>query len=182
MNLLEMLLSNSSAIGQVAKQFDLPPGQTESVMGQLVPVLARALQKNTSGQGGLDSLTKALQRGNHGQYFDSPNTVTQATSIDDGNSILGHLLGNKDVSRGLAGHAAEQTGISSGLIKKMLPMVAALAMGALSKKSSQGGTGSFLAPAAAAGGGSLLNSFLDADKDGSIADDLLSMAGKMLTS
>lgn len=180
MNLLETLLNNGSAIGQVAKQFNLSPGQTESVMGQLVPVLARAMQKNTSDQDGLASLTRALQKGNHERYFDNPDAVSQTSAIDDGNNILGHLLGSKDVSRGLAGHAAKQTGISSGLIKKMLPMVAALAMGALSKKSERGGDSSLLAPAAA-GGGSLLTSFLDADKDGSIADDLLSMAGRMLT-
>ncbi len=64
----------------------------------------------------------------------------------------------------------------------MLPVVAAMAMGALSKKNS-GAAASNMAPQAQAQGqagalGGLLESFLDVDGDGSMADDLLSMAGK----
>jgi len=57
---------------------------------------------------------------------------------DDGNKILGHLLGSKEVSRSVAADAAASTGIDVGLIKKALPMLAGLAMGALSKSSNSG--------------------------------------------
>ena len=61
----------------------------------------------------------------------------------DGNKILGHILGSKDVSRNVAAAAANDTGIDADLIKKALPLVAALAMGAMSKKTSGGRRSSF---------------------------------------
>jgi hypothetical protein len=65
------------------------------------------------------------------------------------------------------------------LLKKMLPVVATLAMGALSKNTAQKGIQR--TSAAAMPGGdlmSMLGPMLDADGDGSIADDLLGLAGK----
>ena len=53
----------------------------------------------------------------------------------DGNKILGHLLGSKDTSRNVAAQAADSTGIDVGLIKKAQPLIAGLAMGAMSKNS-----------------------------------------------
>ena len=120
--------------------------------------------------------------------------LQQSNALNDGNSILGHIFGNKDVSRNIANYGANQAGLSSTLMKKALPIVASLVMGALSKnllgKGKQSGGGIF-------GGGNntsnsdlfstgiasnqnrgMLESFLDADKDGSMWDDLLGMAVK----
>jgi hypothetical protein len=47
----------------------------------------------------------------------------------DGNGILGHILGSKDVSRQVAAQASARTGIGADVLKKMLPLVATLAMG-----------------------------------------------------
>ena len=44
-----------------------------------------------------------------------------------------HVLGSKDVSRQVATHAASETGLDSTVLKQMLPLVASLAMAALSK-------------------------------------------------
>ena len=44
-------------------------------------------------------------------------------------TFLAILFGSKDVSRAVAGHAAKQTGIGADVLKKMLPMVAAMAHG-----------------------------------------------------
>ena len=63
----------------------------------------------------------------HAQYVDQPSQLAQPSSITDGNKILGHLLGSKDSSRQVASEAAASTGIDSGILKKMLPMVASAA-------------------------------------------------------
>ena len=47
---------------------------------------------------------------------------------------MGHLFGSKDVSRAVAGHAAQKSGIGADVLKKMLPMVAMMAMGSLGKQ------------------------------------------------
>ncbi len=181
MNLLETLLQsqNGRTVGAIAEQFGLDETTAKNVIGQLLPAVSRALQRNAQSESGLDSLLGALEKGNHQQYLEQPQTLTEAATVDDGNAILGHLFGSKEVSRNVAQHAANQTGVDSGILKKMLPLIAAAAMGALSKTAGGGGPGATLGR-----GGQrsatmdLLSTFLDADKDGSIADDLLNLAKK----
>jgi len=70
----------------------------------------------------LAGLLGALQGGQHEQYLENPQMLGQPQTVNDGNAILGHLFGSKDVSRAVAGRAAEQTGIGSDVLKKLLPL------------------------------------------------------------
>jgi hypothetical protein len=109
--------------------------------------------------------------------LEDPSILNQADSISDGNGILGHILGSKDVSRQLAQQASERTGIGVDILKKMLPMAATLAMAALSRQTAQTKNAG---PGASASDGltGILGSFLDSNRDGSIADDVLGLASK----
>jgi hypothetical protein len=95
------------------------------------------VRRETTSPEGLAGLLKALASGNHGRYLDGD----ESGIVDDGNAILGHVFGSKDVSRGVAAHAAETTGIGSGILKQMLPVIAAMLMGALGKKTMGSGGG-----------------------------------------
>jgi hypothetical protein len=185
MDLLRTILEaqGGNTVNQLANQFGLDGSQTNSALAQLIPMLAGGVKKNVQ-KGGLDSLISALNKGNHSQYLDNPSQLQNSSTVSDGNAILGHLLGNKNVSRQVAGHAAQNTGIDSSILKKMLPIVATMVMGGMSKQSGEGGVlGALL------GGGqprqsrqssgleSILTSFLDQDGDGSVIDDLM---GKFL--
>lgn len=181
MNLLETILKaqNGGAVSQLASQFGLDQGQTNSALSQLIPALASGMKNNVNQQGGLDSLLSALNSGKHDRYLDDASNLGQESTVAEGNAILGHLLGSKQVSREVASRASSNTGIDSGILKKMLPIVATMVMGGMSKQSGAGGILSSLL-----GGGQqarqssglegMLTSFLDQDGDGSIADDLLS--------
>lgn len=196
MNILESLIGSQSSgvVSELARQLGVNEDQARAAAGSLIPALTRGIKNNASSDAGLSSLVEALQGGSHHNYFDNPSSLGQASAIQDGNSILGHIFGSKDVSRNIANHGANQAGLSSTLMKKALPILAPLVMSALSKKllgrgSSSGGGGIF-------GGGNtrnadifgsgiaanknrgMLESFLDADKDGSMWDDLLGMAVK----
>jgi hypothetical protein len=100
--------------------------------------LGGGIKRNVGSEGGLEALQKALANGNHQRYVDDAAALQDASATTEGNAILGHLLGIKDVSRQVATQAAANTGIDAGIIKKILPMVAAAAMGALSKQTSGG--------------------------------------------
>ena len=180
MDLLNMVLNqnNGQAVRQLAGNFGLNEEQAVSALSNLLPVLGQGLARNASTQGGLDSLVGALTGGQHQRYLEDPSILNQATSIDDGNGILGHILGNKDVSRQLAQRTSERTGIGSDILKKMLPMVAMLAMGALSRQTANVQK----TPGASAADGltGILGQFLDSNRDGSIADDILGMAARFL--
>jgi hypothetical protein len=88
----------------------------------VVPALAAGFQRNLQSQGGLENLMSALSSGNHGQYIDNPLSLGDDSAVTDGNGILGHLLGSKDVSREVASRAAAQTGLSADILKRMLPL------------------------------------------------------------
>ena len=140
-----------------------------------MPALAAGVQRNTHDEGGLGSLISALSSGNHGQYIDNPTNLEHQSAVAEGNGILGHLFGSKDVSRDVASRAAAQTGLDADVLKRMLPLAATLMMGALSKQS---GNGSSLAPGLGGSGGGLaamLTPLLDKNRDGSIVDDVTSM-------
>ncbi len=177
MNLVELLLSgeNAGAMDQLAKNFDLSPDQTQSAVKELIPALRRGMQKNTSDSPGLDELLAALKDGNHGNYLDSPSLLGSETTQKDGNGILGHILGNKQMSRDVASRASERSGISSTILKKMLPIVATMVMGQLGKKILGGGQ-----QVNRANSGGLLSSLLDSDRDGAIWDDLLGMGARAM--
>lgn len=177
MSLLKTILEaqGGAAVGQLAKQFGLDSNQANSALAQLIPALAGGMKNNVS-QGGLGSLISALSKGSHGDYLDNPSRLNEQKTVADGNAILGHLLGSKDVSRQVAGRAASSTGIDQSILKKMLPVIATMVMGGLSKQSNAGGgLSDLLSGGGSQGSGmqSLLTTFLDADGDGSMVDDLL---------
>jgi len=195
MNLLESLLGDQSStvVSELAKQLGVGQDQARAAAGELVPALARGIQNNASSDKGLSSLIEALQTGQHSNYIDDVSSLGQPGTVKDGNSILGHIFGSKDVSRNIANHGATKAGLSSTLMKKALPILASLVMSSLSKKLLGKGTGGIFGgggkPAsqgsdifgtgiAANKNRGMLETFLDADKDGSMWDDLLSMAVK----
>lgn len=136
MNLLEMIMSaqNGAAAQQAGAQLGLNQSQSQSAIAALLPAISSALKQNTANPQGLAGLLGALQNGQHEQYLDNPQMLGQPQTVNDGNAILGHLFGSKEVSRAVAGRASEQTGIGSDVLKKLLPLVATMAMGSLSKQ------------------------------------------------
>ena len=174
MNILETILQsqNGNAVRQLGDQFGLQPDQTQAALAALVPALAAGFQRNMTSQGGLDSLVSALASGQHQRYLDDAGSLTDSASFQEGNGILAHVFGNKDVSRQVAQNASAQTGIDPSTLKRMLPLVAALAMGGLSRQSS--------APSAGGDLMSMLTPVLDQNRDGSVMDDLLGLAGRFM--
>ncbi|MFO7692318.1 MAG: DUF937 domain-containing protein [Vicinamibacterales bacterium] len=186
--MIEALLGGQAdgAVDQLGRQFGLDQSQTSSALGALLPALAAGFHRNASSPNGLDSLLGALGSGRHGRYVDDLGSLGMPGTVDDGNGILGHIFGSKDVSREVARRASAQSGVGAGILKQMLPVVAAMVMGAMAKQQS-GGAGrqaGFGQPAAGQGGGGgildMLTPMLDANRDGSAMDDVIGMIGKFM--
>jgi len=182
MNLLESILSaqGGGAVRGLAQNFGLNEDQAAAAVKGLLPALAGGVKRNAAQPGGLESLLGALGKGGHEKYLDQPETLGRPETAQDGIGILSHLLGSKDVSRAAASRASEQTGIGSDILKKMLPVVASMAMGALSKQTASNSAFSSARAGAAPSGDlmGLLGPMLDADGDGSAVDDIFNIARK----
>ena len=179
MGLADMLLNahGGDATAVLAQRFGISPDQAASAVSALAPALASGLQQNAASEGGLQSLLGALLGGQHQQYVENAETLDRPDTTADGNAILGHVLGSKDVSRQVASRASEQTGLGTDLLKQMLPVVAAMAMGVLSKHTvSQAGD------QASADSGMLgtLGSLLGGGQASSSAGALMGILGRLM--
>jgi len=154
-NMFDMIkgAAGGMVMKQVAQQFGLNGNQAEGALRALLPAVSGGLKRNSAQEGGLQGLMSALQGGSHDRYLDDPSHLGRPETVQDGNAILGHLLGSKDMSRQVASHAAQKTGIDAGILKQMLPMVAAMAMGSLSKQSKEPSVADALMGALSGGGG-----------------------------
>lgn len=146
LNLLEMIetVNGGAAKRELGQQLGLDENQTQAALKSLLPALSAGLKANTEKPGGLQALLEALNRGNHEDYLDRPERLREPETVMDGNAILGHLLGSKDMSRSVASKAAQKTGLTDNLLKSALPLVASLVMGSLSKQSKDPGVASQL--------------------------------------
>lgn len=140
MDLVELLSAagGQKSLGKLAGDLGIGTDDVGKLVASLAPALGRGLQRETAADGGLSALQGALSGGGHQRYLDDPDLMSDPASRDDGNNILGHIFGSKDVSRNVAAQAASTTGIGADLIKKALPLIAGLAMGALSRESNSG--------------------------------------------
>jgi hypothetical protein len=156
--------------------------QVAAGLKALAPALAAGFQKEASSEQGLGGLLGALGGGQHARYLDDLSSLSQPETVKDGNGILGHIFGSKEVSRQVATRAAAQSGISADLLKKLLPIAAALMMGALSKRRASVPAGGTMGANASAGSDlfGMLTPMLDRNRDGSMLDDIIGMAGGFL--
>ena len=182
MNILDSIINadNGAAVRRLGAQFGLDETQTASALSVLVPALSAGLRNNVQTPEGLSGLVGAFTSGDHQRYIDNPALLDNAGTVTEGNGILGHVLGSKDASRAVAAQASTQTGLSSELMKQMLPLVATLVMGAMARRGAATGMASMAGTSTASGLLQMLSGALDQDQDGAALDDIAGMIGKRL--
>lgn len=189
--LLDLLSSpmGKQLISGVAGQTGNSTDQTGSVLTMALPLLMGAMKKNASTPEGAQGLMSALSNkhdgsilGNLGGLFGGG--VDQSVK-DDGAGILGHVLGGKQAQ--VENALSQKSGMDTSSIATILQVAAPILMGMIGQQKQQqnvsdaSGLQSLLG--GMMGGGkqadkqqSLIESFLDSDGDGSILDDVASMA------
>lgn len=136
MNILEILTAaqGGGVVTNLAKSFGLDNEKSLAVLEQVVPELSRAMERNTFNRGGVADLIATLGQSNFEAVL-KPGTPLKSDAVQQaGVEVLDNALWTKDRSRGVAARAARETGLDQGLIKEMLPAIAALVMGGLSSK------------------------------------------------
>lgn len=136
MNLFDIVsqAQGGRAIENIGAQVGLDPKQAEQAARALLPSLSAGLKQSTNDEVGLRGLLDALGSGNHVSYAETPGALSGDDTLQDGNGILGHIFGSKDVSRKVAARAEANTGISGAILRRMLPLLATVVMGSLAKR------------------------------------------------
>ena len=126
---------NGEAMRQMGRQFGLSERQMEDAVAALAPAFSTALKRNsTAGPEPLGEFLKALSGGHHQRYFEDMQAAFSPQGVQEGNGILGHMFGSKELSRQVAAQAAQATGIGEQIYKQMLPVMASMIMGGLFKQ------------------------------------------------
>ncbi len=177
MDLTDLLSAagGQKSLGELAGKLGIGSSEAQKLVSALSPAFLGGVKKNVSSGDGLSGLKSALASGNHQRYLDDPAVLREESAREDGNNILGHLFGSKEVSRHVAAEASVKTGLDTGLIKKALPLIAGLTMGAMSKKTSGGQE---LGASASGGGLGPLAGLIDSAGDGVGLDDVMNIARK----
>lgn len=200
MNVADML-KQTGALDSISRELGIDHQQAQTGASALLPALLGGFQKqarmeagsgaDTASDSGLLGFLGGLGGGN---LLDDV-TSRHPTPREPGNQILGQVFGSKEVSRTVAGQAAQNTGLDPSVLKQMLPLLAMAVSGYLASRS--GGAQQAAAPGAAGGLGQMLGlggraaggqqntgglggllSALDMNGDGNPLDDILRMAGK----
>lgn len=188
MSLLDQLTQSlgPNALQQISQKLGTDSGATNSAIRAALPVLLGALARNASTSGGANALNNALAQHDGSALDDVTGALNQGQG-GIGDRILSHVLGNRQPA--VANGIGSATGLDAGKVAALLAMLAPVVMGALGKAKNAngldaGGLASMLGREREqinnnAGGLTGLMGMLDQNNDGSVADDVMGMAGKL---
>ena len=178
-----------SALQAISQKLGTDSSTTRSAVSAALPALISALARNASTPAGASALDTALANGHDGTVLSDVTGAVHNFENGPGAGILSHVFGNSQST--VASTLGQASGLDASKAGALLTMLAPIVMGALgnAKRSGAldaGGLASMLgqehqtASANLPGGlGSLLG-MLDANHDGSVADDVMGMASKFL--
>jgi hypothetical protein len=119
-------------ISRLAASFGVDEKNASKATDELTRALTARVERSMLSRGGVaDVLSLAT---NPPAATESGNLASQDLA-NAGNHILDVLIGNKHISRGIAGRAASRAKINTGTVEKMLPVVAAFLIEHLGRKS-----------------------------------------------
>lgn len=134
--LFEMMLKaqNGAVTEALAKQFGLAQDEAAEAIAALMPAFSSGLKRTAANPYDIGPLIAAMFSGAYGKYFDNVGKAFSDQGKADGNVVLEHLFGSKEVSRAIAVQAEQFTGIGQDVLKRMMPAIAGTMMGGLFKQ------------------------------------------------
>lgn len=153
---LGQALQQSGVIGSMAQELGIDEQTARIGAGALLPAIVAGMGRSQVGAGGMGTSSGGLGDilgglagggnsagglGGLGGILLDQVLHKDPTPTQPGNDILGQIFGTKDVSRGVAEEVAGSTGISSDIIKKMLPILAMAVVGYMMKQDKGGQPG-----------------------------------------
>jgi hypothetical protein len=146
MNLFDIMQSaqNGQAMPNLAQQYGLSLQQTQAAIDALLPAFSMGLQRQTQDPYAFGSLAQMMTVSPYARFFEAGGYGIPTEAKSAGNDVLGQLFGSREVSQAIAAQAAATSGVSQAILKQMLPVIAAMLMGGLTKSAGNQGWGGIL--------------------------------------
>jgi hypothetical protein len=187
--ILDLLNSDlgKQIISGVAGSTGTDSNKTGSVLTMALPVLMKAMERNTASPEGAEGLMNALNSKHDGSILDNLGGLfgggVEESVKQEGAGILGHILGGKQ--QGVEQVIGQKAGIDASSVGNILKVAAPILMGVLGKQKKEqnvsnssdltGLLGGLLGGSSSSNEQSFLEKILDADGDGSVIDDVAGM-------
>jgi hypothetical protein len=177
---------DAGMLSQLTSRLGANQDTTSRAIAAAVPLLLGALAKNASNPEGAERLHQALTRDHDGSVLDQPATITDNQRVNDGQAILGHILGDR---RPVAEQGISQaSGLDISKVGPLLAMLAPVVLGAVGRTRAKEGLdsqglarvlGQERADIGSRAPGVLgaVGRLLDRDQDGSPLNDISGMLG-----
>lgn len=129
---------NGAASENLAKAFNLTQQQTQAALQMMLPAMAEGFRRNAQNMNAMATMFESMGTGPYAKYFQNPAEAFGAAARGDGNDVLGQIFGSKEMSRAIADQTAAFAGIGSDIVRKMLPLVASILMGGMTRQAQSG--------------------------------------------
>lgn len=186
----------TEAVDQISRQVGAQPSLVNTAIQSALPMILNGLANNASTPQGAQSLDTALTQDHNGGILDNLGGLGslifggQQSPQTNAGGILNHILGGNQGQ--VTQEVSNQSGLNTGQVAQILMMLAPIVMGYLGKQKQEqgldaGGLSNWLGgqqqqiQQQAPQSGGFLNNMLDRDGDGSVTDDIASMAMNYIT-
>src|SRR6516162_10940848 len=139
-NLYELVdeAHNGESLAELGREFQLTPQQTEAAVTALLPAISAGLKQSTATFDGLGNLLAMMGQQPHLQsLYDDPEAALGAQGAAAGNDVLSTIFGSPAVTQGVIDHAQQFSGVNSGILKKLLPVLAGIVISGLMRSGSK---------------------------------------------
>lgn len=187
-SIMQILISQLSGdtVGQISQQIGVDEQKAQQAVGMALPMIIGALNRNTNSQSGAQALSSALQRDHDGSILENvAQAVTRPETINDGQAILGHVMGDK--RGGFVNSVSKATGMDSDQVAQLFAMLAPVVLGALGQVQRKQnldpqGVSSLLEQErkTVQDTSSNLVQLLDMDGDGDVSEEIIGLGANLL--
>jgi hypothetical protein len=122
-----------AAMENFARQFGLSPEQTNAAMAALMPAFAMGFQRAAMNPMAMTQLFQAMSGGHFPAFWESAAQAFTPQARQEGSRLLDQLFGSDEVSRRVAQQAAAFSGVGADILQQMLPLLAGMMAGGLTR-------------------------------------------------
>jgi hypothetical protein len=155
-NLYEIVADaqHGEAMASLSDEFGLTPQQTQAAVEALLPAISMGLKQSTATPEGLGNLFALMaRRPDLYAAYDDPRVAFSPEARDAGNAVLSTIFGSPDASRAIAAQAQNLSGVTSAILKKLLPVIVGMIISGLMRSGSGRAAPQAPQPAPEQGGG-----------------------------
>jgi hypothetical protein len=138
-NLYEILAEaqHGEALADIGREYGLTEEQTQAAVASLLPAISMGLKQATATPEGLGNLL-ALMAARPDLYamYDNPRAAFSSEGREAGNAALAAMFGSPDASRAITGQAQQLSGVTSAILKKLLPVIVGMIISGLMRSGS----------------------------------------------